>query len=181
MTPRSQLREQTRPEHEAVDRLFSRFDLAQTAGYRSFLCALARAHLGIEEGLDAAGAASLVADWPERRRADLLRADLADLGIEAPRSAGTPSLATEAEMLGAIYVIEGSRLGGAVLSSRLAGEAPARFLAARARPGAWRQLLALLDARLDDPASLGSAVAAARACFRCFERSAVTQMEPLFV
>jgi hypothetical protein len=42
-------------------------------------------------------------------------------------------------------------------------------------------LLALLDDRLDSPARLDWAVAAARACFRCFERSALREMEPLLV
>lgn len=179
MIARSRLREATRAEHAAVDALFSRFDLSQAAGYRSFLRATASAHLGIEAALDAAGAARLVADWPERRRGDLLRADLADLGIKAGEGIAPPAFSSEAEVLGGIYVVEGSRLGGALLSSRIAPGTPARFLTAPARPGAWRNLLVLLDRHLDDPAQLELAVSAARACFRRFERAAISEMELL--
>jgi len=179
MTARSRLREATRVEHATIDRLFSRFNLAQALGYRAFLRALARAHIGIEDALTAAGAASLVDDWPERRRADLLRADLADLDIETGGEIAPPAISTEAEVLGGMYVVEGSRLGGALLSSRIAPEMPARFLTAPVPPGAWRNLLILLDHRLDDPAKLDLAIGAARACFQHFERAAISEMEQL--
>ena len=129
MTPRSPLRDLTRAEHEAVDRLHTRFDLSQAAGYRAFLSAQASAFLAIEAALYSAGAADLVEDWPERRRSELLKADLAELGINPPRGQAPP-LPFEADLLGGIYVLEGSRLGGAVLSSRHPAGAPSRFLAA---------------------------------------------------
>lgn len=178
MNARSRLRAATRTEHAAIDQLFSRFDLSQAAGYRSFLGAVAAAHTGIEDALDAAGAADLLDDWSERRRTHLLRADLADLDIKIGGVIAPSDFSTEAQVLGGIYVLEGSRLGGALLSSRLAPGTPARFLTAAARPGAWRNLLLLLDHRLDTPAELDLAVGAARACFRQFERAAISETEP---
>ena len=177
VTPRSPLRDLTRAEHEAVDRLYSRFDLSQAAGYRAFLAAQASAFLAIEAALDSAGAADFVEDWPERRRSELLKADLAELCIDPPRGEAPP-LPSEADLLGGIYVLEGSRLGGALLSSRLPAGTPARFLAARSRPGAWRKLLILRDRKLERAEAREAAAEAARAAFRCFEQSALTQLEP---
>lgn len=181
MKPRSPLRDLTRAEHEEVDKLYSRFDISQAAGYRSFLSAQASAHLAIEGALDAAGAANVLEDWPGRRRGELVRADLAELGIEARGRAAPPPLRTDAEILGAVYVLEGSRLGGAVLSTRLSDGAPARFLTAPSRAGAWRKLLVLLDRRLDGPPAMQAAAGAARACFRCYAQAASLELEPLVV
>jgi heme oxygenase len=169
---RSRLRAATRREHATVDRLFSRFDLSRRDGYRAFLTATAAAHLGIEEALEAAGVGKVVGDWPQRRRAALLNADLEALGGTAPPPVPPPQLASEAEILGTLYVLEGSRLGGSLLSKRIGERAPARFLSAPARSGAWRELLRLLDESLDSGAKLDEAVAAARACFRCYALAA---------
>lgn len=52
-------------------------------------------------------------------RAELLARDLTVLGIDptaTPRCEALPALASDAEAVGAIYVIEGSALGGAVLA-----------------------------------------------------------------
>lgn len=179
MTVRSPLRDPTRADHDAVDRLFSRFDLSRTVGYRSFLAAQAAAFIPVERALEDAGAASVVDDWADRRRADRLRADLADLGGDVVRAVAPPALRTEAAILGVVYVLEGSRLGGAMLSRRLAPGSPARFLTAPARPGAWRALLRLLDRKLARPAECFAAAEAARACFRCFEDAALLELESL--
>ena len=179
VTPLSPLRSLTRDEHAAVDLLYSRFDLSETAGYRAFLEAQASAHLVIEDAIDSAGSRNVVRDWAERRRAPHLRADLADLGVRAPSpAAAPPQLRTEAALLGAIYVLEGSRLGGAVLAPRVKAGLPVRFLTARPAPGAWRSLLALLDDRLASAATMERAAETARACFRCFEQTAILQLEP---
>src|SRR5689334_6570101 len=107
------LRDATAAAHDEVDALFSRVDLTNAAGYRAFLSAQAFAHLAVEAALDAAGAERVIADWPERRRAALLRADLAELGIAAEQGS-PPSLSGAASIAGAAYVLEGSRLGGAM-------------------------------------------------------------------
>lgn len=178
MTPRLWIRETTRNEHARVDRLFSRFDLAETAGYRSLLAAHATAHLAIEAALDAAGASAIVDDWDKRRRADLLRADLLDLGVSAALAPDpAPRFRSDAEVLGGVYVIEGSRLGGTILAGRLPAGAPRRFLTAPGAVGAWRKLQALLDDRLQDKPMLGAAVEAARSCFRAFEFAGQRELE----
>lgn len=176
---KSVLREMTRADHAAVDGLLSRFDLSDKAGYGKFLQAIAKAHSPIEDALHDAGAGKLVSGWSEGRRADLLRADLRDLGIDTPAPLVSPTFRCADELLGGIYVLEGSRLGGTVLSSMLSHGTPARFLTAPTAPGTWRRLLVQLDAELGDAARLERAAKSARACFELFERAATTNWEML--
>lgn len=156
-----------------MDRLFSRFDLSQRAGYRDFLLAQAAAFLPIEAALDDAGVAEVVPDWPARRRGHLLVADLAALGDLPPAPVGTPpELRGVPRILGAAYVLEGSRLGGALLKRSVPPDFPRSFLAANAGPGSWRKFLEMLDKYLHDPGSLGEAASSAREVFMRFEAAA---------
>ncbi len=52
---------------------------ATLEGYRRFIQRSARFHGALEAQADAAGAAGLLADWPERRKLPLLAADCAAL------------------------------------------------------------------------------------------------------
>lgn len=165
---RHELRTLTRPDHDVVDDIFSTFDLGQTDGYRSFLIAQAGALLPVERALDLAGADDVVPDWPHRRRASLLLADLADLGEDAPLPAApAPALGTREEILGALYVIEGSRLGGAMLERRVPSGLPRRFLGA-ADSARWRSLVALIDETVVSDLQQERAVRAAREVFGMF-------------
>ncbi|HEX8534793.1 MAG TPA: biliverdin-producing heme oxygenase [Allosphingosinicella sp.] len=177
MSARAALRAATSEDHERVDRLFSRFDLGSPDGYRLFLTAQAAAHVPIEAALDAAGAEALLPDWRARRRSHLIEADLAELGCTLPDPVELPVLADTAAIMGALYVLEGSRLGGAVLKRELAPHAPMRFLAAEQAPGAWRKLLAKLDESLYQPALVEAASQTARLVFRRFEIAARRHLE----
>lgn len=176
MSARAALRAATRADHERVDALFSAHDLCSREGYRRFLERQAAAHLPVERAIDAAGAVAVVPDWAERRRAAQLRADLADLEASPAEQDFVLPGGREA-MLGALYVLEGSRLGGAVLRQRIPAGLPQRFLSAD-RPGAWRALTALLDRELGAPAALAEAIAGARSVFDCFARAANLHPEP---
>jgi heme oxygenase len=171
------LRRATAAAHDEVDALFSRVDLTSAGGYRAFLAAQARAHLPVEAALDAAGAEQVIADWPARRRAALLRSDLAELGIAA-QYGSAPDIADAASVAGTAYVLEGSRLGGAMLQKSVAAGLPKRFLAASAASGAWRALLLELDELLADPADLDRATEAARATFALFADAGRAMLEP---
>lgn len=168
MSARAALRAATAREHERVDRLFGAYDLSSVGGYRSFLLAQAAAFLPVEAAIAAAGAERLVPDWAERTRSHLLRADLEALGGGDPEPLRPPVLASPAATLGAIYVLEGSRLGGSLLKRGLAAGAPRSFLAAPQRPNSWRKLLELLDESLYAPGSIEAAAGAARQVFECF-------------
>jgi heme oxygenase len=61
-------------------------------------------------------------DYTSRRRTPLLLSDLRDLGLSVPplRDASALMVASRAEALGALYVLEGSTLGGRVIRKALA-------------------------------------------------------------
>ena len=168
------LRDATAACHASVDQAYSHFDLSHRAGYGLFL----RAHQAcvgpLEAALDEAGATRLVPEWASQGRAHLLDADLADLGIDAggwqPMTVVRP-LGAPAAMLGALYVLEGSRFGGAVLARRVANGLPTRYLAAPSNPGLWRALISALDRELRTPQTMAAAIGAASAVFRMFEAS----------
>lgn len=168
MSARTALRTATRAEHDRVDAEFSAHDLDSRDGYARFLRAQAAAHIPVERAIEAAGAAELLPDWPARRRADALLADLADLDMTPAREEHFTIDRSEAALWGAIYVLEGSRLGGAVLRRQISAGLPARFLSP-GEPGAWRSLTDRLDERLRSAAAIGEAITSARAVFACFE------------
>lgn len=171
------LRAATAQAHDRLDALMSRFDLTDRAGYGRFLSAQAGALFTIEGQLDAAGVATLVADWPERRRSDALRSDLLDLGLREPQAVAVPALSRPAGLLGALYVLEGSRLGGAVLVREVPSGLPTRYLSP-GNPSRWRALVKLLDQRLSSEGELAAATDAALATFEMFARSASAVLGP---
>ena len=73
---------------------------------------------------------SVITDWPDRRRSSLLRDDLETLGAALPTLVVPPSFAGPDDILGGLYVLEGSRLGGAMLSRSVGLGLPHRFLGA---------------------------------------------------
>jgi heme oxygenase len=168
LTIASILRTRTRREHVRTEAIFSDFDLQSRVGYARFLIAQASASLAVEQSLESAGVTDVVADWPERRRGHLLRDDLAQLDVGGVKLQPPTSFGSSAEIMGAVYVLEGSRLGGKVLRKQVFGTAPTRFLGADSRPGAWRDFLASLDRGLSGERDIRLAVAAARGVFAKF-------------
>ena len=165
------LRAATRDEHARVDAAFSRFDLNRRAGYGGFLSAQARVLPALEAKITAAG---LWEAWSPR--APALFADLADLGRGAEAPPIAVDLPTDAELWGALYVVEGSRLGGAILAGRVSPEFPKRFLLGGG-PG-W---LVFQDAMAGAPSfatPTGPAqlLAGARKAFAAFEAAGLAEL-----
>lgn len=173
MSAHAHLREATRLAHDRVDSAFGGYDLTDDDDYAAFLLGHAAAFMPIEEALDRGGAAQFVADWSESRRSQLLSQDLADLGIDAPCMIGPHSFESEAALLGALYVIEGSRLGGAMLRRSVPADKPSRFLSAVHSQGRWRTFVATLEESLHSNVRLHEATASALQTFALFERVAV--------
>lgn len=105
---------------------------ASAGGYRRYLGAIAPIYAGLEAALDAAGVLRLVPDWPRRRKLGLILADLHEAGGEVRcHIADRPAPAITAEpwcvgdVFGALYVLEGATLGGAVLARRMRHPGPA--------------------------------------------------------
>lgn len=164
------LRSETAEAHERLDALFSRFDLSDRPGYAAFLQAQAGAFLAVEAALDCAGAGELLHDWEKRRRSEALLGDLRALALPH-RPATSPVFVTEADILGGVYVLEGSRLGGAVLRRTVPRSLPTAFLS-HGEPSAWRRFVEVLDQRLTSPADLSQAALVATSVFQTFETHA---------
>jgi heme oxygenase (biliverdin-IX-beta and delta-forming) len=170
-SPRLALRAATAAAHARLDDLLSTLDLGHPAGYAAFLLSQAPAVAAVERALDEAGAARWLDDWPGRRRWPALVQDLAALGLAPPPAAPGPVLSGEAEVLGAAYVLEGSRLGGALLLRSVPAGLPAAFLRP-GNPADWRAFVSLMDKRLSSDTRLADAVPAALAVFTLFEQCA---------
>lgn len=162
-----QLRAATRVDHEAVDGAFGRFAIGTPGGYRDFLTAHARI-LPLAERLIRPG--ELVDNWNGRTQA--LMNDLHALGGETPAELEFALPEGEAARWGALYVIEGSRLGGAVLAKMVPADLPAAYLGARHAQGAWRALLERLDAADKGPAWRDEAERGAKAMFGAYREAA---------
>ncbi|WP_374297661.1 biliverdin-producing heme oxygenase [Sphingomonas sp.] len=160
------LRERTAAAHEAVDAAFAGYDLADAGAYRAFLIAHARALPAVEAWL---GQRRGLPDW--RPRAGALAEDLATLGVAMPAPLLFALPDDEAAAWGALYVTEGSRLGGVMLARSVGEGLPTAYLSAGFEPGEWRALRAALDAALVDGAALDRAVIAAEETFGLYRQA----------
>ena len=173
MTVRTRLRAATHEAHERVDAAFASYDLANRAAYGEFLRGHAAAFMPIERSLELAGAATIAERWGEHRRGPLLAQDLAALGLVAPPPIAAPDFGDPARLVGGLYVLEGSRLGGAVLRRCVPADAPAAFLSAPQSPGHWTRFVAIIERLLYSPQRLDAAIGAALDTFACFEQAAL--------
>ena len=151
------LRFETSPYHDSVEA--NAFNQALTAGRvttaetAQFLARMYGFVQPYEEALRRHGAA-FGPDWQlaQRYRAHFILDDLARLGHLAtpPQCPALPPLETRAQLLGAMYVLEGSTLGGQVIARQLAaaGIDGRTFFGSRAeRTGPlWKQFTQLLEA-----------------------------------
>ncbi|MBB2962054.1 biliverdin-producing heme oxygenase [Methylobacterium sp. R2-1] len=149
----ARLREATAAAHEALERdLDWEARVATLAGYRTLLVRLRGFHAAYEPAIGAA-----LADAPffdPRRRLPALDADLHALGGAVPGTLPAPTaprLEGPGAALGALYVLEGSTLGGGVIGrhvARLHGEGvPLAYYAGRGRATGplWREFRERLD------------------------------------
>lgn len=119
------LRAETRPYHDAVEQ--NEFNQALATGTPSeqatarFLAKM-YGFLAPYEAALLSHANALGPEWeiPERLRAHLILADLHAEPGQLPLCPTMPPLATVPQLLGAMYVVEGSTLGGQVLARQLA-------------------------------------------------------------
>jgi heme oxygenase (biliverdin-IX-beta and delta-forming) len=168
------LRNGTAAAHDRVDTAFAGFDLADRDSYRRFLSAHAELVWPLEASLPGE---RITPDWEDRKRGALLREDLAFLRSPGEMPATEPATAVfdhswdDAAIAGALYVLEGSRLGGRFLARGLPTGFPRAYLDSNQPPEKWRALLDRLDTILT-PADLPAALAAAHRVFAAFEQSA---------
>lgn len=111
---RMRLRKATAAAHQALDTQVTHSQLADLTDYRHFLEASAAALIPLEAALEDSDVSAIVDDWCDRTRANAIRIDLARVGGHVHPLPPVKRLG-RAEMLGALYVLEGSRLGAKYL------------------------------------------------------------------
>jgi heme oxygenase len=169
--------------------------LRDVQAYARLLAALYPLYAFIEDRLEA------FTEWPaleppldvrRRRRSHLLAADLRVLGVEVDlgraEDGALPRIGQFASAFGALYVLEGSRLGGRVLARQVSAAvgAPAEgalaFLSGGGSSDAgalWKELRAALDgyAARGDARTRDAIVSGAIDTFGCFDRR-LTRWDP---
>lgn len=169
------LRDATAARHAVVDGLGGAHDLNTPESYGRFLRAHARALAPVEQALEEGGIAALLEDWPARSRRAALAGDLAALAVPQPATVPVALPPGAAALLGAAYVMEGSRFGNGMLAKQVAAPLPHAYLDHRA---SWPGFLAVLEARLADRALWPEAAAGALAAFDAFQAALSAEPPP---
>lgn len=116
-----QLKSRTGPQHERIEAVvpLMRPDLTLDV-YRRYLVRLLPYYASLEAGL-ALVSWPVALDYPARRKASSIEADLLALGDAAPPSLTPtlPRLESPSHAWGCLYVLEGSTLGSQILSRRV--------------------------------------------------------------
>jgi len=183
----ARLRSETRTLHTRAEAPIPADAVIDRTRYASLLGALLPVYAGIEERLgdyEEWAALHPPLDVDARSRARLLADDLRTLGAdERPRGSGDtalPQLGSFEEAFGALYVLEGSRLGGRVLArqiGRSTGAAEVDAFRFFASDGAdvgelWTDLRAALGryAAGGDAERQDALIRGASETFSCFDR-----------
>ncbi|MFN3776538.1 biliverdin-producing heme oxygenase [Sphingomonas parapaucimobilis] len=160
------MRARTGAAHEAVDAAYGAYRLDDREGYTAFLIAHARALPAVEGWL---ARRSIAFPWRSRREA--LAADLTVLGQDMPEPLPFAFPDEDAARWGALYVTEGSRLGGVMLARQVGEGLPKTYLESGFGPGEWRDFRHALDAAAGDEAWTDRAVKAAEQVFALYGRA----------
>lgn len=174
---RLRLRSATAEAHARLDARFGGLDLTRLSDYRLFLEASAAALLPLESALVQAGVARIFPDWPSRTRRHAILNDLADVDGEF-RPLQAPDDLDFGGVLGAMYVLEGSRLGARMLVQQIKHAKDPRIAAATAylRHGEgeplWPSFLETLERRATSLDSDASVIDGALQAFALFDSAA---------
>lgn len=171
---RALLRDACRGIHAQLDQQLSQVDFNDRAAYADMLSRMSGPVTALEGALTAGVAPVLFTNWAERLRTHALRKDVAAVGGRFAEHTA-PAIESEAEALGTLYVLEGSRLGGQVLA-RMACESrdpqvrdATRYFLHGARGGLWRSFLERLEQSPAVNAEPARATHAALAAFATFQ------------
>lgn len=153
------LKRATNEAHERVERVVRDAGMFDTReGFRRYLTATYETRARYERLLDMNGADRVWADYPTRKIAGLVAQDVADLGGVAVRPEPADEKKYSAgELLGVMYVLEGSSLGARILVKSvtdmgLSASFGARHLFTQAEDrGAWRSFIAAMTASPEPP------------------------------
>ena len=169
--PLTALRQVSRAVHEQVDQAYSRFSLSDPESYGAFLQAHAKVLPVVEQWL---ATQHELPSW--QGRTDLLQRDLKALGHALPMALDWQPPEASGGALGALYVLEGSRLGGKMLSAQVGDGLPREYLSAAHEKGGWPAFLQILRERLSngDAAYRAAVMGGVTSTFDLFRKAAVT-------
>lgn len=166
------MRERTSDAHMRVDTLVGAFE--QLDDYKRYVSGMAKFRLPLERRLASLRWPETWGAWRPRMIGEFLHQDLIDLDLQTEEPPFSDrKIATEAELLGVLYVMTGSNLGAQILCKRahtigLNETHGARHLAIQAGGiDDWRAFNAQLD-RVD-PIDMDAVTAAALATFGAAE------------
>ncbi|MBX9822054.1 MAG: biliverdin-producing heme oxygenase [Afipia birgiae] len=168
------IREATQTSHSRLDVALAKLDLAIPLYYEGFLRSQAEVLVPLEAALEAGGIESLIPDWTQRIRTPALERDLATLNISC-NPLPAPGFGSAAEMLGAVYVLEASRMGSRVMLARLAEHPDSDAMNATAylRHGFgkrfWPSFLTLLETHPAAQSDTAGVIRGAEIAFAMFE------------
>ena len=180
----SRLRAETRAEHDAIEAALDLTGDGLTRdGYRRVLERFYGFYAPLEPAIRAVGGwADRGLDLDARRKTPLLEADLRALGADAPASLplcnDLPLLVTPADCFGCLYVLEGSTLGGQLISRHVqhalgvTPETGGRFFHGYGDETGemWQSFRAAVTGSVVSPADQDAAVAAAKDTFSKLHR-----------
>lgn len=153
------LKRATNEAHDRVEGVVRDAGMFETReGFQRYLAAAFEMRARFERLLDLNHAARVWADYPSRKIADLVAQDIADLdGVAVPPETTGTKTCSAGELLGVMYVLEGSSLGARILVKSVAemgltANFGARHLFRQAEDrGAWRSFIAAMDASPEAP------------------------------
>jgi heme oxygenase len=167
---RDKLRETTAGAHAELDGVAETLLSQGSDGYSRFLAALGAVIIPLEKRLEMSGIENVLPDWSMRARRYNLKADLRELA-RACEFVEAPAIRAPAELLGAAYVLEGSRLGASLLLRALRPSTATRFLRHGQCKGLWPSFLGVLETNADVRLHFDQTRAAAVAVFGLFIRA----------
>ena len=123
------LKEATKVNHQLLERkLVGKMRAIRSADdYNSLLAVFYQYFAGLEKLIAGQLDQSLIPDYNSRRKSAALAADLIDLGAIVPciaTGSELPAIDNHGQALGALYVIEGSTLGGQIISNMIKKQLP---------------------------------------------------------
>lgn len=175
------LRDATATHHMSVEKCMPLFNPGfSLKEYSALLGKFYGFHKPLEDKLAPWSAGIPELQWDLRQRTAALSQDLRALGLEdltsLALSSQLPACHSVPQALGVLYVLEGSTLGGQVITKHLKEKGfPAEGLAYFGGYGEktgvmWKQFQKVLNALVESPADRQAAITAAQDTFTCLEK-----------
>ncbi len=177
----TELREATKTAHLELERkvIQKLKDIRSNSDYADLLSYFYAYFSRLEQAIEPHITGDILPDYKERRKADRLKNDMADLGsADTPLpQTETPVITNPLEAMGALYVMEGSVMGGGIIIKMLAEKGGITqgisFFSGygEATREKWTEFTAILDKLATTPEEKQAVINAANQTFERFSAS----------